>query len=305
MPRPPAEFSPFTTTKSGSWRSCNPGSSDSTACRPGLPTMSPTNSSLTGTQAIVGAMQHGAPAAGPAHTAEPVLEARELVKRYGARVALRGVSLSAAAGELVAVIGPNGAGKTTLLSILAGIQAPDEGTISKAPSEIGWVPQQAALYGKLTVAENLRLFARLEKRPDPEAIVDRMLDQTGLRDRADDQVAVLSGGNRQRVNIAIGLLAEPAVLLLDEPSAALDPRQREYLWEYIDGLAGAGTAIVYATHYIDEADRYADTVVVLADGELLFAGSPRELERAVDEASGEQAASFEASFVAFLKDRGH
>src|SRR3954451_2070342 len=149
MPRPPAEFSPFTTTKSGSWRSFSPGSSDSTACRPGLPTMSPTNSSFTGAEAIVGAMQ-------------PVLEARDLVKRYGEREALRGVSLSAEAGELVAIIGPNGAGKTTLLSILASIQKPDEGSVSRAPSEIGWVPQQAALYSKLTVAENLRLFARLE-----------------------------------------------------------------------------------------------------------------------------------------------
>src|SRR4051812_49746276 len=118
-------------------------------------------------------MEQRAAAAEPARTAEPVLEARDLVKRYGDRVALRGVSLSAAAGELVAVIGPNGAGKTTLLSILAGIQKPDEGTISRAPSEIGWVPQQAALYGKLTVAENLRLFARLQKRPGPGAVGGR------------------------------------------------------------------------------------------------------------------------------------
>src|ERR1700710_1251398 len=248
MPRPPAEFSPFTTTKSGSCCSTSPGRSDSTACRPGLPTMSPTNSSFTGAQAIVGAMQHGAPAAEPARTAEPLPEARDLVKRYGERLALRGVSLSAAAGELVAVIGPNGAGKTTLLSILAGIQKPDGGTISKAPSEIGWVPQQAALYGKLTVAENLRLFARLEKRPDPEAVVDRMLEQTGLGHRAGDQVGHPSGGNRQRVNIAIGLLAEPEVLLLDEPSAALDPRQREKLWEFILALAAGGTTGVYSTH---------------------------------------------------------
>src|SRR5829696_1801066 len=243
------------------------------------------------------------PAEAPAGDA--LLEARALTKRYGRREALRNVSISARRGEKVAVIGPNGAGKTTLLSILAGIQKPDEGTISHAPKEVGWVPQQAALYSKLTVRENLKLFARLERCADVDASVERMLEQTRLRDRADDQVGVLSGGNRQRVNIAIGLLADPSVLLLDEPSAALDPRQREYLWEYIDGLAGGGTAIVYATHYIDEADRYADTVVVLADGELLFAGSPRELERAVDEASGEQAASFEASFVAFLKDRGH
>src|SRR4051812_50079128 len=96
-------------------------------------------------------MEHGAPAADPARTAEPVLEARELVKRYGEREALRGVSLSADAGELIAVIGPNGAGETTLLSILAGIQKPDGGSVSRAPSEIGWVAQQAALYGEVTV----------------------------------------------------------------------------------------------------------------------------------------------------------
>jgi ABC-2 type transport system ATP-binding protein len=240
-----------------------------------------------------------------AQSAGALLEARALTKRYGRREALRNVSLSAGRGEKVAVIGPNGAGKTTLLSILAGIQKPDDGTISHAPREVGWVPQQAALYSKLTVRENLKLFARLERCPDVGQAVEQMLDQTRLHDRADDQVGVLSGGNRQRVNIAIGLLADPPVLLLDEPSAALDPRQREYLWEYIDGLASRGTAIVYATHYIDEADRYADKVVVLADGELLFDGSPRELERAVDEASGEHAASFEASFVAFLKERGH
>ena len=261
--------------------------------------MSPTNSSFTGAQAIVGAMQHGAPAAEPARTADPVLEARDLVKRYGDREALRGVSLSATAGELVAIIGPNGAGKTTLLSILAGIQKPDGGTISQAPAEIGWIPQQAALYGKLTVAENLRLFARLEKRPDPEAVVERMLDQTGLRDRADDQVAVLSGGNRQRVNIAIGLLSSPSVLLLDEPSAALDPRQRERLWEFILALAADGTSVIYSTHNVQEADRHAHKVLVLADGELLFTGSPRELEQTVG------GSDFEAAFVAFLRERGH
>ncbi len=235
----------------------------------------------------------------------PLLEARELTKRYGRREALRQVSLAAGRGERVAIIGPNGAGKTTLLEILAGIQKPDAGTISHSPDELGWVPQQASLYSKLTVRENLTLFARLERCPDVGQVVEEMLDQTRLRDRADDQVGILSGGNRQRVNIAIGLLAEPQVLLLDEPSAALDPRQREYLWEFIAELAKRGTTVVYATHYIDEADRYADQVIVLADGERLFAGSPRELERVVDEASGERAASFEASFVAFLRQRGH
>ena len=233
-----------------------------------------------------------------------MLEAHDLVKRFGEREALRGVSLSASAGELVAVIGPNGAGKTTLLSILGGIQKADGGEISKVPSEIGWVPQQAALYTKLTVAENLRLFARLEKHPDPEASVDRMLEQSGLRERADDQVATLSGGNRQRVNIAIGLIAEPEVLLLDEPSASLDPRQREKLWEFILALASGGTTVVYSTHNVQEADRHAHKVVVIADGERLFMGSPRELERAVEGHEG-ATLDFEASFVAFLRQRGH
>jgi ABC-2 type transport system ATP-binding protein len=234
-------------------------------------------------------------------TAAPVLEASGLVKRFGDREALRGVSVSAGRGELVAVIGPNGAGKTTLLSILAGIQQPDGGTVSKGRGEVGWVPQQPALYGKLTVAENLSLFARLERVVDPDAVVARMLELSDLADRAGDQVAELSSGNRQRVNIAIGLLARPEVLLLDEPSAALDPRQRDRLWQFILRLADEGTTVLYATHNIQEADRYAHRLVVLADGELLFSGPPRELEDVV----GTRGLDFEAAFVEFLHQQGH
>jgi ABC-2 type transport system ATP-binding protein len=234
-------------------------------------------------------------------TSAPVLEASDLVKRFGDREALRGVSVSAGRGELVAVIGPNGAGKTTLLSILAGIQKPDSGTVSRPPGEVGWVPQQPSLYGKLTVAENLALFARLERVQDPAATVGRMLELTDLGDRADDQVAELSGGNRQRVNIAIGLLAQPEVLLLDEPSAALDPRQRDRLWQFILRLAEEGTSVLYATHNIQEADRYAHRLILLADGELLFSGHPRELEELV----GTRGLDFEAAFVEFLHQRGH
>jgi ABC-2 type transport system ATP-binding protein len=235
----------------------------------------------------------------------PVVEAHELVRRFGDREALRGVSLSATRGELVAVIGPNGAGKTTLLSILAGIQRPDGGSVSLEPRQIGWVPQQAAVYGKLTVAENLRLFARLEKVSDPAATVERMLDLTGLRGRADDQVAELSGGNRQRVNIAIGLLGEQPVLLLDEPSAALDPRQRERVWEFVLSLAEGGTTVIYSTHNIQEAERHAQRVLVLADGELLFTGTPSELEDTVETETGGRGADFEEAFVLFLRERGH
>ncbi len=261
----------------------------------------------------------GPPADTDSPHASAVLEARDLVKRYGEREALRGVSLSASRGELVAVIGPNGAGKTTLLSILAGIQKPDEGSVSRAPAEIGWVPQQAAVYSKLTVAENLQLFARLEKVDDPRATVERMLELTDLRDRAGDQIGELSGGNRQRVNIAIGLLGEQPVLLLDEPSAALDPRQRERVWEFVLSLAQAGTTVIYSTHNIQEAERHAQRVLVLADGELIFTGSPGELEIAVERGegdapsrrSGEEAGplvsspDFESAFVAYLRQRGH
>jgi ABC-2 type transport system ATP-binding protein len=134
--------------------------------------------------------------------------------------------------------------------------------------------------------------------------VDRMLEQTGLRDRAGDQVQTLSGGNRQRVNIAIGLLSEPEVLLLDEPSAALDPRQRDRLWEFILALAERGTTVIYSTHVVPEAERYGNAVVVLADGEKLYDGPPREFERVVAEECGE-APDFEAAFVEFLRHRGH
>ena len=249
-------------------------------------------------------------AASGAGAGEPILEARGLVKRYGAREALRGVSLSADRGELVAVIGPNGAGKTTLLSILAGVQAADAGTISQRADELGWVPQQPSLYSKLTVAENLRLFARLERVGDREATVEHMLELTDLKARAGDLVAELSGGNRQRVNVALGLLAEPEVLLLDEPSAGLDPRQRERLWEFIGSLAHGGTTVFFSTHNVGEAERYAQRVVVLADGERIFSGSPSELEEAVA-ASAEDLGDislrhdFEAAFLAFLHQRGH
>jgi ABC-2 type transport system ATP-binding protein len=128
-----------------------------------------------------------------------------------------------------------------------------------------------------------------------------MLDQTGLGDRAGDPVSELSGGNRQRVNIAIGLLAEPEVLLLDEPSAALDPRQREKLWEFIVALGEAGTAVVYSTHNVAEAERYGHQVVVLADGERIFSGSPAELASHVDARD----IDFEGAFVRFLHQHGH
>ena len=236
----------------------------------------------------------------------PVLSVRGIEKRYGERRALREVSFDVGPGELVAVVGPNGAGKTTLLSILAGVQRPTAGTVIGASSErggraIGWAPQEPALYSKLTVEENLRLFARLERVADPEGAVESMLEHTGLSDRAHERVERLSGGNRQRVNVALGLIADPQMLALDEPSSALDPRQRARLWELLAALAGRRTSVLFSTHHLGEVSRNATRAIVLADGELLFDGPPRELIAL----SGHGAEDLEEAFVAFLADRGH
>jgi ABC-2 type transport system ATP-binding protein len=244
---------------------------------------------------------------GEGRVAFSAVRASGLVKRYGAREALKGVGLQASAGELIAVIGPNGAGKTTLLSILAGIVKPDAGEVSIATGEVGWVPQQAALYRRLTVEENLLLFARLEGRDDPRRAGEEMLELTGLGERRREIVARLSGGNQQRINIAIGLLARPAVLLLDEPSVGLDPRQRARLWEFVSALAeGHGTTVIFSTHDIQEAERYGERLLVLVDGESLFDGAPGELRAAVRREAPEAAErDFETAFVAFLHHRGH
>ncbi len=234
------------------------------------------------------------------------LEARGLVKRYGEQEALRGVDFAAGRGELLALIGPNGAGKTTLLSILAGIVRPDAGEVHLPRGEVGWVPQQAALYRRLTVEENLLLFARLEKQEDPRASVEEMLELAGLGERRHEVVARLSGGNQQRVNIAIGLLSRPVALLLDEPSVGLDPRQRARLWQFVAVLAERGTTVIFSTHDIQEAERYGERLLVLADGEALFRGTPEALRDAVRREAPEAASSdFETAFVAFLHHRGH
>ncbi len=234
-----------------------------------------------------------------------MLEVDGLSKSFGERIALQDVSLDVGAGELLAVLGPNGAGKTTLLSILAGITRPDAGRISASNGEIGWVPQQAGLYRRLTVEENLRLFSHMEGVADVERTVDRMLDQTALADRRHDQVSTLSGGNQQRINIAIGLLGDPSVLLLDEPSSGLDPSQRVRLWEFVAGLAEAGTTVIYSTHQIEEASHYGDRLVVLADGETIFDGSFDRLREEAGPRPEGTAADPENDFVRFLRQRGH
>ncbi|MCB0827914.1 MAG: ABC transporter ATP-binding protein [Solirubrobacterales bacterium] len=236
----------------------------------------------------------------------PVLAARDIGKRFGDVEVLNGVSFQAAPGEVVGLIGPNGAGKTTLLSILAGIEAPDGGRVESGGG-VGWVPQQAALYRRLTVRENLLLFARLQRSGRPDERVVEMLELTGLGDRMNDQVGKLSGGNQQRVNIAIGLMADPSVLLLDEPSVGLDPAQRARLWRFVLDLVDRGTAVVFSTHDIQEAERYAGRIVVLTEGLEIFDGTADELREAVvtgaaDSGPGER--DLETSFLAYLDKDG-
>jgi ABC-2 type transport system ATP-binding protein len=240
-----------------------------------------------------------------ASRAASIIEVDGLSKSFGERVALRDVSLDVQPGELLAVLGPNGAGKTTLLSILAGISRPDSGRIELANGRPGWVPQQAGLYRRLTVEENLRLFGHMEGVAELEGTVDRMLEQTGLADRRHDPVSSLSGGNQQRINIAIGLLGDPSVLLLDEPSSGLDPSQRIRLWEFVAGLSSGGTAVIYSTHQIEEASHYGDRLVVLADGETIFAGSFAQLRREAGPRPEGADADPENDFVRFLRQRGH
>jgi ABC-2 type transport system ATP-binding protein len=234
-----------------------------------------------------------------------VLEVDGLTKSFGERVALRDVSLEVQSGELLAVLGPNGAGKTTLLSILAGITRPDSGRFATSNGEVGWVPQQAGLYRRLTVEENLRLFSHMEGVADVDRTVERMLEQTGLGERRLDPVSSLSGGNQQRINIAIGLLGDPAVLLLDEPSSGLDPSQRVRLWEFVAGLAERGTTVIYSTHQIEEASHYGDRLVVLADGETIFDGSFTDLRSAAGPRPEGTTEDPENDFVRFLRQRGH
>lgn len=226
----------------------------------------------------------------------PVLEGRELVRKYGDLTALDGATFAVESGEVVAVAGPNGSGKTTLLSILSGVQKPDGGEIDMHGSRLGWVPQRAAVYGKLTVRENLKLFARLEGVDDPNAAADAMLERIALTDRADARAEELSGGMRQRLSIGVGLISDPTILLLDEPTAALDPLQRERLWELLSSLADHGITILFSTHAANEVEAHATRVLLLDAGALVYDGEPMRL----GDVPGRH---FEAAFVDFIRSR--
>lgn len=215
--------------------------------------------------------------------------------RYGQRTALDGVSFEVAAGEVVGLLGPNGAGKTTTLSVLATLRRPDAGDAEIAGVSVcrdaarvrrllGFVPQSLALYPTLTALENLRCFAGilgLAGRTARDAAM-RALDVVGLSERATDVVATFSGGMQRRLNLACALLHRPAVLLLDEPTVGVDPQSLERILETVRDQARSGTAVLYSTHHMDEAERLCDHVVLIDHGRVVAAGTPAELTRSAD-----------------------
>jgi ABC-2 type transport system ATP-binding protein len=213
--------------------------------------------------------------------------AEHLTRRYGGLAALDDVSFEVAAGEVVALLGPNGAGKTTTMEILEGYQAPSGGTarvLGQDPAgagrawraRVGLVLQSTSLDPQLTVAEALGIFASLFPRPRPLAEV---LELTDLAGEAGTRVGRLSGGQQRRVDVGIGIVGRPELLFLDEPTTGLDPAARRHAWTVIEGLTAAGTTVLLTTHYLEEAQRLADRVLVLTRGRLVADARPEQLRR--------------------------
>ena len=221
-----------------------------------------------------------------------VLVVESLVRRFGDLTAVDGVSFRIHAGETYGLLGPNGDGKTTTISMVAGLIAADEGTVTVAgepmtpralepKKHLGLVPQELAIYPDLTGRENLVLFGRLHglRGAELKARVDEVLDLIGLADRAKDRAKEYSGGMKRRLNIGIGLLNRPTLLILDEPTVGVDPQSRNAILESVEALAGEGMAVLYTTHYMEEAERLCDRIVIIDSGRLRAEGTRDELIR--------------------------
>jgi ABC-2 type transport system ATP-binding protein len=197
---------------------------------------------------------------------ETLVRALRVARRYGDVEALAPTDFELHAGETVALVGANGAGKSTLLAILAGALEPTEGSV-ETHARLGWVPQRPAQYARLSPRENLELFARLERVPDAAAAARDLLQRFSLPS-GPQPAGELSVGNRQRLNVALSLLGAPRVLLLDEPTASLDPVQRRLVWDVVNALRGEGGAVCFATQNVEEVE-HADRVVALQDGHVI------------------------------------
>jgi ABC-2 type transport system ATP-binding protein len=226
----------------------------------------------------------------------PVLRCHGLRKSFGDRVAVAGVGFTIGPGETYGLLGPNGAGKTTTISMVCGLLRRDAGDVEVAgrrlddeplavKATIGLVPQEIALYPDLTGRENLKFFGRLYGLAGRQLSerVDHGLEVVGLRDRADERTDSYSGGMKRRLNIAAGLLHEPRLLVLDEPTVGVDPQSRNAILQSVHTLGQQGMAILYTTHYMEEAQRLCDRVGIIDEGRLVAEGSQRELVAKVGE----------------------
>jgi ABC-2 type transport system ATP-binding protein len=231
-----------------------------------------------------------------AEDAPVVLAVRDLRKRYGTLEAVKGVGFEIRAGETYGLLGPNGAGKTTTISMVCGLLARDGGTVLldgtsidvgevAAKRGIGYVPQELAIYPDLNATENLRFFGRLYglSGADLRTRIGEVLELTGLTERAGDRVEHYSGGMQRRLNIGIGLLHRPRLLLLDEPTVGVDPQSRNAILESIAELGSRGMAILYTTHYMEEAERLCHRVGIIDGGEIRAEGTRKELVALIGE----------------------
>ncbi len=219
--------------------------------------------------------------------AAPMLTIRDIRKSFGQTTAVGGLSLDIAAGEVFGLLGPNGAGKSTTIAITTGLLAPDSGSVDilglgspadpRVRMHLGLAPQEITLYGELTARENLMFFARLYGIASPRARVDELLAQVELDTRANDRVATFSGGMKRRLNLAAAIVHDPQLVLLDEPTAGVDPQSRNRILELVRTLAAAGKTIVYTTHYMEEAAKLCDRVGIVDHGRMLDVGSVSEL----------------------------
>ncbi len=222
---------------------------------------------------------------------EAVLNVQGLRKAYGARVAVADVSLSVGPGEVLGLLGPNGAGKSTTVGMICGLTMPDAGTVTLAGGlslardaagykrRIGLVPQDIALYEELPARFNVAVFGSLYGMPKAllKQRVDEVLAMVGLTDRAGDKPSTFSGGMKRRLNIACALVHDPDLILLDEPTAGVDPQSRNAIFDNLEALKAAGKALVYTTHYMEEAERLADRIVIIDHGRVVAAGTQAEL----------------------------
>ncbi len=233
--------------------------------------------------------------AGIVAEATPVLRCVGLRKRFDELLAVDDVSLEIVPGECYGLLGPNGAGKTTSISIICGLLASDGGTVEvagrpmtttsvAAKAALGYVPQELAIYLDMTGRENLRFFARLYgiRGRAAKARIEAVLELVGLTERADDLVKEYSGGMQRRLNMGLGLLHEPRLLVLDEPTVGVDPQSRNAILASIEQLGQAGIGVLYTTHYMEEAQRFCNRIGIIDHGKLIAEGTYQELIALVD-----------------------